>query len=208
MTLLPYGDRAILVELADFAARRRLDAALRRTPLDGVVEHVPGAVTVLVRVAEAGCLERVAAALRTLPLEEQTLAETSQAARVVEIGVRYDGADLAEVAGHLSLSVEEVVARHVGQTWTVEFSGFAPGFGYLVGEQGGLDVPRRDSPRTRIPAGAVALAGPFTGVYPRPSPGGWQLIGSTEERMWDEARQPPALFTPGARVRFVEASGG
>jgi KipI family sensor histidine kinase inhibitor len=208
MRLLPYGDRAILVELADFAARRRLDAALRRTPVDGIVEHVPGAVTVLVRVAEAGCLERVAAALRTLPLEGQAPEESSAAARVVEIGVRYDGADLAEVAGHLSMSVEEVVARHVGQTWTVEFSGFAPGFGYLVGEQGGLDVPRRDSPRTRIPTGAVALAGPFTGVYPRPSPGGWQLIGSTEERMWDEARQPPALFTPGARVRFVEVSGG
>ena len=208
MRLLPYGDRAILVELPDFAARRRLDAALRRTPLESVVEHVPGANTVLVRVAEASALERVAAGLRALPVEEGAPEASSTGSRVVEIGVRYDGADLAEVAGHLSLSVEEVVARHAGQTWTVEFSGFAPGFGYLVGEQGGLDVPRRESPRTRIPTGAVALAGPFTGVYPRPSPGGWQLIGSTEERMWDETRQPPALFTPGTRVRFVEVSRG
>jgi len=208
MRLLPYGDRAILVELPDFSARRRLDAALRRTPLDGVVEHVPGAVTVLVRVVETAALERVAAALRALPIDEAASDDAEADARVVEIGVRYDGADLAEVAEHLSLGVEEVVARHAGQTWTVEFSGFAPGFGYLVGEQGGLDVPRRESPRTRIPGGAVALAGPFTGVYPRPSPGGWQLIGSTEERMWDETRQPPALFTPGTRVRFVAVSGG
>lgn len=207
MRLLPYGDRAILVELPDFDTRRRLDAVLRDTAIAGVAEHVPAAQTVLVRVHEAGALPRVAAELRGLSLERPE-AGTAGRGETVEIPVRYDGADLDEVAGHLSLTADEVVARHTGQTWTVEFSGFTPGFGYLVGAQGGLDVPRRDSPRTRIPQGAVALAGPFTGVYPRPSPGGWQLIGSTDAPMWDANREQPALFAPGTLVRFVAVDHG
>src|SRR5699024_8469651 len=99
----------------------------------------------------------------------------------------------------------EVIARHQAATWQVAFAGFAPGFGYLAGDDGLFDVPRRSSPRTRVPVGAVALAGEFTGVYPRSSPGGWQLIGRTEARLWDLDRQPPALFVPGTIVRFVEA---
>lgn len=207
MRLLPYGDRAILVELPDFETRRKLDAVLRDTALHGVVEHVPAARTVLVRVHEAAALPRVAAELRGLPLDSLE-AGTEDRGEPVEIPVRYDGADLDDVAGHLSLSADEVVALHTGQTWTVEFSGFTPGFGYLVGAQGGLDVPRRDSPRTRIPQGAVALAGPFTGVYPRPSPGGWQLIGSTDAPMWDAAREQPAILAPGTTVRFVQVDHG
>lgn len=203
MRLLPCGDKALLVELPDFETRRHLDAWLRENPLQDVVEHVPAARTVLVRVCDTTVLPRVAAALRALPLEGSA-AVAVNAVEPVQIPVRYDGQDLDEVAAHLSLTRHEVISRHIGQTWTVEFSGFTPGFGYLVGDVGGLDVPRRESPRTRIPSGAVALAGPFTGVYPRPSPGGWQLIGRTEIRVWDEKRQPPALLVPGARVRFVE----
>src|SRR5699024_6141372 len=105
----------------------------------------------------------------------------------------------------LSVSPAEVIARHQAATWQVAFAGFAPGFGYLAGDDELFDVPRRSSPRTRVPVGAVALAGEFTGVYPRSSPGGWQLIGRTEARLWDLDRQPPALFVPGTIVRFVEA---
>src|SRR5699024_453200 len=126
-------------------------------------------------------------------------------AREVTIDVRYDGEDLAEVAELLSVSPAEVIARHQAATWQVAFAGFAPGFGYLAGDDELFDVPRRSSPRTRVPVGAVALAGEFTGVYPRSSPGGWQLIGRTEARLWDLDRQPPALFVPGTIVRFVEA---
>ncbi len=97
---------------------------------------------------------------------------------------------------------EELVRRHQAATWTVAFTGYAPGFGYLVGDDGLFDVPRRSSPRTRIPAGSVGLAGTFSGVYPRESPGGWQLIGRTDTVMWDIDRDPPALFAPGTTVRF------
>jgi len=202
MRLLPCGDLAILVELDDAAHRRRFDSALRRASLRGVVEHVPAARTVLVRVATTSALPGVAARLRALELpdDDDSRADSEEALR---LEVRYDGPDLVDVAGHLGIEPEEVVTRHTGQLWTVEFSGFAPGFGYLVGDVGGLDISRRDSPRTRIPSGSVGLAGPYTGVYPRPSPGGWQLIGSTEEVMWDATREPPALLAPGRRVAFA-----
>ena len=90
--------------------------------------------------------------------------------------------------------------------WTVVLEGFAPGFCYLLGDQGGLEVARRDSPRVRIPPGSVGLAGPYSAVYPGPSPGGWQLIGRTDEVMWDVTRDPPALLSPGTRVQFVEVA--
>ncbi|HLP71187.1 MAG TPA: 5-oxoprolinase/urea amidolyase family protein, partial [Rhizobium sp.] len=109
-----------------------------------------------------------------------------------------------EVAQLTGLSVEEVIRRHTESEFTVAFCGFAPGFGYLVGGNPALQVPRRQSPRTRIPAGSVALAGAFSGVYPQASPGGWQIIGTTPEKMWDLSRNPPALFQPGHRVRFFD----
>jgi KipI family sensor histidine kinase inhibitor len=121
----------------------------------------------------------------------------------IEIPVTYDGADLAVVASHTGLSEDEIVAAHTGTPWTVAFGGFAPGFAYLVGGDERLVVPRRDSPRTSVPAGSVGLAGEFSGVYPRSSPGGWQLIGRTDAVMFDVDGDPPALLTPGARVRFV-----
>jgi KipI family sensor histidine kinase inhibitor len=103
------------------------------------------------------------------------------------------------------LGVDEVVEAHTGTEWRVAFGGFAPGFAYLVGGDERLRVPRRDTPRTKVPAGAVGLAGEFSGVYPRASPGGWQLIGRTDLPMWDLDRDPPALLSAGATVRFVRA---
>jgi KipI family sensor histidine kinase inhibitor len=124
---------------------------------------------------------------------------------VVELPVHYDGADLAEVAELLSMSDDDLVRRHTGAEWTVAFCGFSPGFGYLTQRGAVWDVPRRATPRTRVPAGSVALAGEFSGVYPRESPGGWQLIGRTDVAVFDLARDPAALFRPGTRVRFVAA---
>ena len=201
MRLLPCGDRALLAEVADAGERRRLDATLRRHPLRGSVEHVPGARTVLVVAGAPQDLPGLAAALRELVLDPDEAPDESDEL-VVE--VRYDGPDLQDVASSVGISPDEVVERHTTQVWTVEFAGFAPGFGYLTGSAGGLEVPRRDSPRTRIPAGSVGLAGPYSGIYPRPSPGGWQLIGRSDARLWDADRDPPALLTPGRRVRFVE----
>ncbi|HET6861194.1 MAG TPA: carboxyltransferase domain-containing protein, partial [Streptomyces sp.] len=125
---------------------------------------------------------------------------------VVEIVVHYDGEDLHEVARHTGLSPDEVVAAHTGSTWTAAFGGFAPGFAYLAGGDPRLEVPRRGEPRTRVPSGAVGLAGSFSGIYPRSSPGGWQIIGHTDVVVWDLERDPPALLRPGVRVRFTAAS--
>lgn len=194
--------RHLLVECEDLTATMALHRSLEAAGLPGVVELVPAARTVLIsfdpRRTGAEALEE---AIRGL---ERTDSSTGEA-REVTIDVRYDGEDLAEVAELLSVSPAEVIARHQAATWQVAFAGFAPGFGYLAGDDELFDVPRRSSPRTRVPIGAVALAGEFTGVYPRSSPGGWQLIGRTEARLWDLDRQPPALFVPGTIVRFVEA---
>jgi KipI family sensor histidine kinase inhibitor len=120
----------------------------------------------------------------------------------VTIPVVYDGPDLADVASRTDLSVEEVVRRHAAGEYVVAFCGFAPGFGYLTGLDPALCLPRRTVPRTRIPAGSVAVADRFTSVYPSNSPGGWHLLGRTATVMWDLERQPPALLAPGTRVRF------
>lgn len=206
MRLLPCGDLAILAELGDRDQRRRLDTALREHPLPGMVEHVPADHTVLVKVATPGDLQRVVDGLRSLLLPAAVPAPA--VADTVVIPVRYDGPDLDTVAGLLGTTTDEVIARHTGATWRVEFAGFAPGFAYLTTDdpdataETGLDVPRRDEPRTRIPAGSVGLAGPYSGVYPSASPGGWQLIGRTELAMWDPGREHPALLAPGDAVRF------
>jgi KipI family sensor histidine kinase inhibitor len=121
----------------------------------------------------------------------------------VELSVRYDGADLAAVADLTGTSVEDVIAAHTGQFWTAAFIGFAPGFAYLTGEDDRLTVPRRADPRPVVPAGSVALAAGYCGVYPRESPGGWHLIGTTSATLWDPRRLEPALLVPGTRVRFV-----
>lgn len=204
MRILPAGDRAVLVTCAGAAERRQLDATLRASPPPGMLEHVPGESTVLVIATSPRDLPRVVAQLSELRLDDPAGAVPSGPAEdPLIIEVTYDGADLEAVARHLGVRPDEVVARHTGQVWRVEFTGFAPGFGYLVGEQGGLEVPRRNSPRTRVDPGSVGLAGPYSGVYPRASPGGWQLIGRTALELWDQTREPPALLTPGRAVRFA-----
>lgn len=202
MRLLSCGDAAVLAEVDDLPAVLDLYAALARAELPGVTDLVPAARTVLVRfdpaVTEAAVLGRALRAVRPG-------GDAGTGGGVVEVPVTYDGADLPEVAKRTGLTEREVVALHTTGAWTVAFIGFAPGFGYLVGGDPRLAVPRRDAPRTRVPAGAVGLAGEFSGIYPRESPGGWQLIGRTELALWDLDRDPPALLVPGARVRFVEA---
>ena len=198
-TFLRCGREAVLVEVDDLDAALSLYAALRAADLPGVTDLVPAARTVLIRLDPAlTSPAQVRKATAALHLDDTNRAD----AGTVEIPVRYDGPDLAEVAAHVGVSAEEVITLHTGATWTVAFAGFAPGFGYLTGGDPRLEVPRRDSPRTRIPAGSVGLAGRFSGVYPSDSPGGWQLIGSTSERMWDLDRPEPALLVPGVRVTF------
>jgi KipI family sensor histidine kinase inhibitor len=199
----PAGERGLLVEVEGLETVHRLHAALRALAPPGVVELVPAYRTVLI-VAEpgrAGVLDELAA---TLPELELPPAE-AVAGETVEVPVRYDGEDLPEVARLTGLEATEVVRRHTAPTYTVAFLGFSPGFPYLVGLDPALEVPRRDTPRTSIPAGSVGLAGGQTGIYPTASPGGWRLIGRTEIRLFDPGRDPPALLAPGARLRFTVA---
>jgi KipI family sensor histidine kinase inhibitor len=203
LRFLPIGPRTLLVELLDLEATLALLDALAVDPPAGIAEIIPGARTLLVRAApghKAGRQLAGAIAARA-PL---ATGRRESIAEVIEIPVVYDGEDLVDVAAHLHLGVAEVVAAHQAATWQVAFCGFAPGFAYMTCDDPRFDLPRRASPRERIPAGAVALAGRFCGIYPQASPGGWQLIGSTPVPMWDLARDPPALLHPGARVRFVE----
>ncbi len=201
MRLLPCADAGLLVELDDLDQVLGLHAALQADPPPGVVDLVPAARTLLLRfdpdTADADEIERAVRRARPTRVAERE-------AELVEIPVTYDGEDLAEVASMAGLTPRQVVAAHTGTEWTVAFGGFAPGFGYLTGATWPFDIPRRTESRTTVPAGAVALAGAFSGVYPRSSPGGWQLIGRTELIMWDTDRDPPALLRPGVRVRFVE----
>ncbi|KSV62128.1 biotin carboxyl carrier protein [Sinorhizobium sp. Sb3] len=201
MRFLPVNLTTLLVELADLDETLALFASLETDPVEGIVDMVPAARTLMIRFrAEKLTAERLAGDIATRDLS----ARIAPSDQLVEIPVRYDGEDLADVAELTGLSVEEVIRRHTDSTFTVAFCGFAPGFGYLVGGDPALQVPRRQSPRTRIPAGSVALAGAFSGVYPQASPGGWQIIGTTPEKMWDLSRDPPALFQPGYRVRFFD----
>ena len=203
MRLRPAGERGLLVEVESLELVHRLHAALRALDPPGVVELVPAYRTLLV-VADperAGALDELAARLPALELPPAD----AVAGDPVEIPVRYDGQDLPEVAGLTGLDVEEVVRRHTAPEYTVAFLGFSPGFPYLVGLDPALEVPRRDTPRTSIPAGSVGLAGGQTGVYPSASPGGWQLIGRTEVTLFDPRRDPPALLAPGSRLRFTVA---
>ena len=124
--------------------------------------------------------------------------------RLVELPVTYDGPDLESVAERSGLDVDEVVERHRSTEFVVAFCGFAPGFAYLSGLPEELHVPRLEKPRSKVPPGSVGLAGEFTGVYPRSSPGGWQLIARTETTLWDLEKDPPALLAPGTRVRFTD----
>lgn len=205
MRFLPCGDRAVLVECDSQAAVLRLHAALSDSRPPGVIELVPAARTILVVVdprvialeTTRTWVERAAQSARS---QRTPSAETD----VIVIDAVYDGDDLSSLAGILGVSAAELVKRHTTALWDVAFSGFAPGFAYLVSADWPFDVPRLDSPRTRVPRGSVALAADFAGVYPRESPGGWQLIGRTVVELWNDTAEPPALLVPGGRVRFRE----
>lgn len=197
--LLPCGDSAVLAELPDLAAVLALFRALDSPP-EGVLDVVPAARTILVtfdpeRLAQSVVVDWLEAA--------EPIAQAPVEGPEVLIDVVYDGPDLAEVAQYTGMPVEEVVRLHTSSAWTAAFTGFAPGFAYLVTDHENLRVPRRNTPRTSVPAGSVALAGEFSAIYPTSSPGGWQLIGRTSARLWDAAdAERPALIQPGGRVRF------
>jgi KipI family sensor histidine kinase inhibitor len=197
VTARPAGDRALLLELPDTDAAIRVAHHLRETCAE-LTDVVPGHRTVL-----AVWDRRPGSDLVALADDALTVPGTALPGTVVEIAVTYDGPDLAAVAAHTGLSPEEVVTRHTGSNYLAAFIGFAPGFAYLVGGDERLRVPRLDAPRHRVPAGSVALAGPYSGVYPRESPGGWQLIGRTDTVLFDANRDPPAALAPGDQVRFV-----
>ncbi|MEV0596198.1 5-oxoprolinase subunit B family protein [Nonomuraea cavernae] len=202
------GEHALLVETGALEVSHRLDAVLRARGPEGVVEIVPGPETVLV-VAPGADQHRLRARLDELLAEarEQTPGTPSRPAPedVVTIPVVYDGADLDSAAALAGLSVEEVIARHTGRELVVGWLGFAPGFAYLTGLDPALHLPRLDTPRTSVPAGSVAVAGPYSAVYPSASPGGWRLLGRTSVRVWDTGADPPSPFRPGIRVRFERA---
>ena len=203
MRVLPCGTAGLLLECDDLDEVLGLYSVLQDRRPDGVVDVVPAARTVLLVLDPAVTTpDRVRAQVGDLDAGEGRT--TSRAERsAVEVPVVYDGDDLDDVAEILGCDRDEVVRRHTAGLWTVAFCGFAPGFGYLTADEGDWSIPRRDSPRTRVPPGSVALAGEFSGVYPRESPGGWQLIGRTDLAVFDLDRDPPALLAPDTRVRFV-----
>jgi KipI family sensor histidine kinase inhibitor len=212
MRLLPYGDCAVLVEVDENVDLLRLCESVAGAA--GVVEAASAARTMLVEFdpartsierLESSLVQAAAAAIPTAPTPAPPIPTPpipAEGAAVVDVDVRYDGADLAEVANELDMSVEELIRRHAAPTYVVAFCGFAPGFAYLAGLDQGLQVRRLAQPRASVPAGSIGIAGEFTGVYPRSSPGGWRLLGRTTANLWDSSRSAPALLAPGTAVRF------
>ena len=221
MRFLGVNNSAFMIELADLeetlALFDRLQQEIRRGEKDrndqekfqsrdnlqAIIEIIPAARTLLVTfdpsLADENTLETKIAGLKLEKGQQKS-------GKLVEIPVVYDGEDLDDVAALLKIDREEVIRRHTESHYQVAFCGFAPGFAYLTGGDPLFNVPRRASPRKSIPAGSVALAGKFGGVYPQPSPGGWQLIGRTDVKMFDLDRDPPSLLKPGDRVHFVDVT--
>ncbi len=199
MQVLPAGPDALLVELPRPADVPLLYADLRRDLT--CADLVPGARTVLLDGVDLEVARDYLA--RWVPAG----GSADRVGPLVELATTYDGADLDDVARRWGMTRAEAVATHCGTELTVAFVGFAPGFAYCSGLPPELAVPRLDRPRARVPAGAVGLAGVYTGIYPTASPGGWRLVGRTDARLWDTDRDEPALLTPGTKVRFVEVSG-
>ncbi|WP_329084247.1 5-oxoprolinase subunit B family protein [Streptosporangium sp. NBC_01469] len=203
MSIRRAGEHAMLVETGSLEVSHRLDALLRADRPCGVVEIVPGPVTVLVTAPGTDPARLRDELSRLLDTASAADAAVAAPAPEVTLPVVYDGADLDDVAALSGLSPGEVVERHTGRELVVGWLGFAPGFAYLTGLDPALHVPRLDTPRTSVPAGAVAVAGPYSAVYPSASPGGWRLLGRSATAVWDVAADPPALLTPGTRVRFL-----
>ena len=213
MNVRSYGSAALLVELdcaADVSGLRSTLAA--RAPV-GLIETMPGLGTVLIRfdplLTDA---TRMVDALRGVRLDsadpdpEATDPEASVGALdPVVLRVDYAGADLGDVAAHTGLTIDAVIAAHLAARYRVVLIGMAPGFYFLAGGDPRLNSPRRASPRTDVPKGALGLAGAFTGIYPRFGPGGWQLIGRVLDDLWHPTQLPAALLAPGTPVIFTRA---
>ncbi|MBC6457643.1 5-oxoprolinase subunit B family protein [Actinomadura sp. HBU206391] len=205
MRVLRVGTRALLVEVGSDGEVQALHAEIARRRAAGTMpsvgEVVPAARTVLL-----DGLDDPGSLARDLPgwhIPDQTAGDGA----LVEVPTRYDGDDLVDVAAQWKVPVAEVARVHASVEFRVAFCGFAPGFGYLTGLPERYDMPRLATPRSAVPTGSVGLAGKYTGVYPRSSPGGWRLIGRTDLVLWDPAREPATLFVPGTRVRFVPVDG-
>jgi len=200
--VMRYGDKAWLAEVS---AEQVRPLSLYAAHLAGVDEVVPAAATVLVRLAASASpiqIEETAQALADFDASSTVVAPLDEPhSHLIE--VIYDGADLAEIAQQSAMSVEAVIDAHMAGQYRVAFCGFSPGFAYLTGLDPRLHVPRRSSPRTTVPAGSVAIASEYTAIYPRTSPGGWLLLGCTQQTMWDLQRDEPALLKPGDTVRFT-----
>jgi len=204
MRVLPCGTASLLVEFDDLDEVLPMYAALVQDPPNGVLDIVPAALTVLL---VTDPLETSLPDVRRAVLQLNPQEDRRAVGELVELPVIYDGDDLEDTARLLGCDVAELVDRHTEDEWTVAFCGFTPGFGYLTSTTRQWNVARRSSPRTKVPPGSVALAGMYSGVYPRESPGGWQLIGRTDVALFDLARDPAALLRPGNRVRFVDVGG-
>src|SRR5437762_9890738 len=219
MRIEPLGDSALLVRVADeFHPEKSLDEVLRinrqleLAEIPGVIELAPAYTTIGVfcdpgRVV--GFDELKTTIERALQFPVEPARPRAKTGSVIEVPVCYETAfapELSEVARFANLSEQEVVVRHTSASYRVSCVGFTPGFPYLSGLPPELATPRRASPRKEIPAGAVAIGGTQTGIYPRKSPGGWNIIGRTPLRLFDVERNPPALFHAGGRVRFRKIS--
>ena len=201
MRFLRCGDNALLLEVDAPELVPRVAAALEISPLEGVVDTVPGAQTLLLRFETGETnFEEVSAAIKSLKLPETVEHDKSE----VVIPVSYDGEDLEAVAAQTGLTIDEVIRLHSAGAYRVAFGGFAPGFAYIAGLDPKLHVGRHTTPRTQVAAGSVAIADEYTAIYPRASPGGWLVIGHTDLVTWDLQRTPPALLLPGAAIRFVD----
>ena len=197
MQLRRCGTDGVLVEVDSLGEVEAVRAAVAAADLPDLVELVPAARTVLIVTRPGG-----AAAVRKVLTTTDLVGHPEVDGHEVVIEVHYDGPDLDLVAETAGLTAAEVVELHTGAEYRVAFCGFAPGFAYLTGLPEPLRQPRLDSPRTRVPAGSVGVAGEFTAAYPRATPGGWRLIGRTDAPLFDPRRATPALLTPGHRVRF------
>jgi KipI family sensor histidine kinase inhibitor len=200
LAVAPAGDHAFLVEVGDNRRVHVLAAAVRDRYGAGIEEVVPGEETLLL------CWRDRPPAPADLvdDLRELDLAPPpDQQLQTLTIPVRYDGPDLEAVAAAADLGVDRLIEVHSQPEYLVAFMGFAPGFAYMTGLDPRLELPRRDEPRTRVPAGSLAIASTYTAVYPTRAPGGWHLIGSTDVVLFDPDRDPPALLAAGARVVFA-----
>lgn len=201
--VLDYGDQALLLQCDTTTSVLAWADALRAAALPGVVDIVPASRTVLVKLDAPRYQGATRQRIRKLRVDpDSDPGDGAAPGEEIVIDVVYDGPDLAEVAGHTGLTTAQVINAHTTTPWRVGFAGFTPGFAYLIGGDPRLQVPRRAEPRTSVPAGSVALAGEFTSIYPRQSPGGWQIIGHTDAVLWDIDRPNPALLTQGTSVRF------